>query len=872
MNQLALDNNFGQMSIDLESVNAALTSIGDDLDKKFEKLTQFREESEKAAKEYKQAGQKVIESMWSDMVTGKELTEKDQKAIDSQAEKVMVAMKTSIAKAAQEKLEFASQLFANEDGSVSEGDVSSLPLFASITSLVEYGMQDAIAKAQSMSADLRSAITNAFADKKLTEEEMQNIQSIISQMNELIDSYGSSDITEEMLLNKSQRVSLESLEDFTEQVKAAKDKAFAETDDQMDYMEAWLRKAYNAAVKNGVKVFDPVSEGWVDPNEVNIDDLIASTHEMYTGKRTEWGSAFDEILRRGHQNALATTDTGALFTEAQYYISKAQEGLISFSEANELIANSASGNQQLLRDSMQYTIDYFGGIGEMADLVRQYRGKSDAQSQKMADWLEQIILIQEALGGSQIGADLSDLQPDTQKSNQQMMDYLSEIYKTGEGEEAMMAYFNSMNDAQKKAWNNAVDALEKQYDLKDLGTSYAPYSVFAEGGKTLGDDTLRWLGAYVAGNLSLRNPEVRENLVDYQQPAAGQPTFGGIPVAQITPYAEGFDQLDAIDDMLESQGALKIPIDANTDKLETAIKAEDLKTLMAYVDGDASGLQVAIMSEDGKTLKQYVTGDASQLDSIIKEHQGETLRLSISGIPHFGPEQPEGEQPLFGGVPVAKIAPYTGEQNPLESLSNQLESQGAIEVQVDGETSELQTAIKAEDLKTLMEYVDGDASQLDVKIMSEDGKTLLEHVTGDASQLDTLINSYQGRTIRLNITGLGFFAEGGRAVEPSIFGEAGPEWAIPEEHSLRTANLLNAAREASGFTWGELLERNGGLNAGGDINVSISSYAPVINANDVTGVADELTKDKARLGEVVRKAVKSALDDMNMKNGIEVYA
>lgn len=41
------------------------------------------------------------------------------------------------------------------------------------------------------------------------------------------------------------------------------------------------------------------------------------------------------------------------------------------------------------------------------------------------------------------------------------------------------------------------------------------------------------------------------------------------------------------------------------------------------------------------------------------------------------------------------------------------------------------------------------------------------------------------------------FAEGGRATEASIFGEAGPEWAIPEEHTDRVASLFNAAREAA---------------------------------------------------------------------------
>ena len=117
------------------------------------------------------------------------------------------------------------------------------------------------------------------------------------------------------------------------------------------------------------------------------------------------------------------------------------------------------------------------------------------------------------------------------------------------------------------------------------------------------------------------------------------------------------------------------------------------------------------------------------------------------------------------------------------------------------------------------------------------------------------------------------FAEGGRADTASIFAESGPEWAIPEEHSQRTADLLQAAAKASGFSWGELLQSRGGLNANaGEINVNIHSYSPTINAGNAEGVAEALEKDKARLAEVVKKAVKTAMDEMSLMNGIEVYA
>ena len=92
-----------------------------------------------------------------------------------------------------------------------------------------------------------------------------------------------------------------------------------------------------------------------------------------------------------------------------------------------------------------------------------------------------------------------------------------------------------------------------------------------------------------------------------------------------------------------------------------------------------------------------------------------------------------------------------------------------------------------------------------------------------------------------------FYAEGGRASEASIFGEAGPEWAIPEEHSNRTAMLLNEARAASGFTWAELLARSGGLNADANRTPTTVIYSPTINAGDASGVEEALMRDKALL-------------------------
>ena len=138
-------------------------------------------------------------------------------------------------------------------------------------------------------------------------------------------------------------------------------------------------------------------------------------------------------------------------------------------------------------------------------------------------------------------------------------------------------------------------------------------------------------------------------------------------------------------------------------------------------------------------------------------------------------------------------------------------------------------------------------------------------VTGDVSQLRALIEGQNGRTITVNITGKKMFAEGGRATEASIFGEVPgqAEWAIPEAHTERTAELLNAARAASGFTWPELLSRFGGLNANPQTQPTTIVYSPTINAADANGVEKVLQDDKRRLEEW--------FENKKMRDAVEVY-
>lgn len=282
---------------------------------------------------------------------------------------------------------------------------------------------------------------------------------------------------------------------------------------------------------------------------------------------------------------------------------------------------------------------------------------------------------------------------------------------------------------------------------------------------------------------------------------------------------------------------------------------EDLYYQMAN-----SALRAGYEGPDSDKITQWV----SDLESQEVEMQV-TPEINEEGITdvedqtmNIIPQVDKSELPSIDPIPVP-IQPYTEGENAAESLLNQ-----GVEVSVGGNTEQLEATIDGADGQTLLEYVDGDASNLSMKISDQDGKTLVENVTGNTASLAAAISAYEGRTITVNIVGRQLFASGGRATTASIFGEAGPEWAIPEEHSERTANLLNAAREASGFTWPDLLARYGGLNANAGNSPATIIYSPTIHANDASGVEQVLMADKERLNRWY--------EERKLRDEVEVYA
>lgn len=790
LNKIAMEGNFGTMAVDMEAINEALSNVSTDVNTRLRDFKEYGAAAKQAAADYQAAGTKLTESLWSKMVTGATLTDDDKKQMEAKAGEFETAMQGYLETAFAEKIELAALIFSdNPETTDSDEDLAQNPVYASLISLLSTGYENAKEDAKAKSRELRKAITSAFEDGQLTEAEVRNIQEIMRQVNELVAGLSPSDVEREKLLNRSQTVSLKSMEEFGESVQAAKDAAFAETDEQLDDLLAWTRVLYKKAVENGTGFIDPNTMEWIeDPSQINIDELIKNTQEAYEQKRTAWGYEYDAILQKGWQNALATSGTGDLFSEAQGYLELAQQGFMTFAQAAQMILDSTSGDQGMLSNSLDLMIAKFGGLDKMAEMVSTYRGLGGTENIAMADWLEQMVVMREALGGKVSGG-LYESAPEERKIAQNMATYLGDLLDNGIGAEDVQSYFDSLTEEQQASWQSMVDKLGEKLDLTALGMDVLDGFEHPENIEGMSGQLLSWLGAYYYNNRVIGN-KARKDIVDED--------FG---------WGEGDE--DLLYGMAISQAE---------DAVQNQKKVlDDLGTQRAAIDQQ-------LMELEGKAA------DESYFKSLTAEQQ----RFLHEQIDKLTEDQKQIELDTKDAEDKLQ-----GLQTELEEL----EAHPPIEVKTE----------------TVLDTSAVDSWKPPAKYAYAYYSPVLGAKNNNGAEGDLDAQTY---------------AEGGRATSPSIFGEAGAEWAIPEEHSARTAALLDAAREASGFTWGELIAARGGLNAeaGSGISVNIQSYAPVIHANDAAGVAEELAKDKARLGEIVKKAVTSALENMQMHESIEVYA
>lgn len=760
--------NFGDMELDTGPILDYVHSLGDEFRESYEYIDAWHSAMDQAVESYKNASSQFSGTLLSAMLTGAQLTEEDKTKLEGLGDDMFAAVQAGIEGHYSESANFWQMLFGGEGAAEQNG------AYLGILDVTGSAYEEAIAEAESIGQGLRDAMTAAFADGKISDEEYQNILSYVKDYNAALARAAAeaadeeSQIRYQMLLNRGQNASLEELEEISQAMAEERDANLAKL--QEDY--EWNRAE---AQVNGASEED-----------------LAAADEAYREKRLKEETRYAEFAMELWDSQMQQNGLGENYDWLSGVTDAYLSGGISADTANELITEQLGKSKYA---GQSYNVLELGDAisGLFSNTAREDLG------QALGRWLA-------AAGGEEAVEEQIAYLRET--GDQAMADLLTQMYATAQlannfeyGFNDDGKFYTSGTNERIGAHPNRSSAEEALLGGQEFSADAARQVVEAMGG----DDGV--IGQYLAAlGESVVNNELSQEVYSKGSEITGA-------------YADAWEGLvDDLEAVYDFGAVLKDnPIGGVTASEETILGKDLAAWKLLYGGIDAEQYRIQVEPEL----------DAAALEAEL-------------------------------GTVAVPIDPYVDGEDPMAALQEQ-----GVDVTIGADATELSATIDGADGQTLLEYVDGDTTELEMQITDQDGRVLREWVTGDASQLEQIISSYSGRIVTVNIKSRQLFAEGGRATSASIFGEAGPEWAIPEEHSERTAELLNAARAASGFTWPDLLERFGGLNAGSGNTPSTFIYSPVIHAQDARGVEAVLQEDKKRM--------EKWWADKQLRDAVEVY-
>ena len=873
---------FGNMDLDTQTIDTYTTSIGEDFRNAASEVNQFRGAIAESIATYEEASAAFSSTLFQDMITNAELTDADKEKLTNLGNEMVTAVNDAITTSTASTMQFWNALFGGEEEAVLD------PAYQDLLNTTKEAYQGALVDVETISQNMRSALTSAFADNEISPEEYQQILSYMRSYNDAIAEAAAEAQSEEdyikmgKWLRQAQTASWDDIKGIAASAEADRDEILAAQEDR--YLTERFRAEYRGA----------------------DEESLAAADARFQEQQMETRAAYDDFLLTLWSSQIAQSGLGDQLGQLQAYAGNYLAGELSADTIMSMITGEMgrskyagqthfdqawnSTQREQLGKMLGYALSSFGNQEGIEERISWYEGKGDTE---MADQLRQLYTMEQLING--FGVSYAGDRPwydfvtdDFGSTNQR--DLGPEQANRGQFEEFMWG-----GTAPEYTLDTARGTIA---GVENLSAIFDSIGAIADGADGSGDvyRAIDSLGQLESMELS--------GLIDqlsqlYNLDAVLKDTGGGIDMAD-----SAYSDMYAIWSLLyggaaeraenyrigapveqaaaEQEAQREIEVGLSVDstgldaEVDAAVEGASEKEVEVGADLETDEYEAKLAElEDNETWITVHTsyhGDVGERPDIAAERallvtpifDLSTLQESVSGAGPVAvaviPQVAEGDTAaLIGMEPIPlPIQPYVEGEDPASSLASQ-----GVTMQVMGDTTSLSATIDGEDGQTLMAYVSGDATNLSLSIAAQDGRTLVEHVTGDASQLAALINSYANQTITVNLTGRSMFANGGRATTASVFGEAGPEWAIPEEHSRHTADLLNAARAASGFTWPDLLSMYGGLNAGAQTSGTII-YSPTIQAADARGVERVLIDDKRRLEKWWNE--KKILDE------VEVYA
>ena len=899
---------FGSLEIDTTNLDASMTRIRDAFDIATEPTNKFAQALSDSVANYNAASQTFSSTMLEDLLsnqtlTGKELENKlaEYKELGG---KMVGALKDGITASADTSAEFWASIFRGKSGQSNE-QIAQNPIFAGIIQTIESEKDAAVSRAEKIGNDLQKAISQAWGDGNLSEEEREKIKEYFRQLNEAmaeaeLEAQKESDyIKRRQMMDAAQGMSYEQMQEYVDKTIAPQrqeeldwyDNHFKGEIFRWEYKRNEAQEKYNELMSQGR--FDEARE--YGKLITQYDQSIAGGKEQYEKFRASIYSEYDNLIMDWFAATLADStmfgDMPGSGAEGMNVLQQAAEWFMSGMESNPFTLfdyiNNNLKNVGSLQDYYERELKALGGVDEIQKRIAVYNESGDEAQIAMAKNLEQVLAI------------YSILNPDSKYFSAATKELtaadLESMYRGGLFGESAGTYLKQLLDLD-------FDSEYYQGRLNELsGVSRGMISGLAElFGQVYNVDMINAL----FGQGRELYPELRDDFATA--------ILLGMSEEQRKRYALGSAESDlwnAEEDARQKRAKADAAVEGFYNSPAGQVffgeynLPEDIQALVQeaeQAEALAAGMKEAA---DGANEFAEAAGNAAANlptagpEPINPPEQEGLYAGTDEGLAAEEKQIPEaGTAGTFGPVSMAEAAETwmgrvrqdLGEAQAARDTAQQayrnqqrLSSGLDFSEEAGGKTQELKANLDlAEQAEAEAQAAyDEVAAIFDTPI---DGSTDVHGEEAGQAARSSIESKFAtpiyGR-IELTtfsgldgITGITKMAKGGRETRPTIFAEAGiPEWYIPEEHTPNTAQLIAAAANNSGFSlieiaamsgarlfadggtdgngdtgatleWGEL---SGGetVNNGGDISVQ---YSPVIHSGGESGVERKLKEDKAR--------------------------
>ena len=169
---------FGNMEIDDTAVNSYLSGIAEEFQAAYKEVDSFRDALDKSVQSYETASENFSSKLFTDMFTNATLTDADIAEFENLGQQMSDAVVSGIENSTAASMSYWEMLFGGLD------QAKQNPEYHNLIELLGTSYDESLAQAESIGQGMRDAMTSAFADGKISEEEYQNILSYMQSYNE----------------------------------------------------------------------------------------------------------------------------------------------------------------------------------------------------------------------------------------------------------------------------------------------------------------------------------------------------------------------------------------------------------------------------------------------------------------------------------------------------------------------------------------------------------------------------------------------------------------------------------------------------------------------------------------------------------------